>query len=136
MGYFKNLVIEEQERELQEEILQGNCTQEEEDEYAALLWASRHDNDADLDDIVEDLMEETCDAEVRTMNERKRQELREEQLAKEAGRRTLRVWRFLCSDNVDFAAIAPSESGAFRVLNAERPGVTAQTMGFTEVPAR
>ena len=78
MGYYKNLVIEEQERELQaarearamnraweEEILQGNCTQDEEDEYAALLYASyrMRDNDEDLDDVVEDLMEETCDAE-------------------------------------------------------------------------
>ena len=71
-----------------------------------------------------------------TMNERKRQELREEQFALGAGRRTLRNWRFLCSDNVDFEAIAPSESAAFRVLNAERPGVIAQTMGFTEIPFR
>ena len=77
-----------------------------------------------------------CPREDETMNERKRQELREERFALRAGRRTLRNWRFLCSDNVDFEAVAPSESGAFRVLNAERPGVTAQTMGFTEVRFR
>lgn len=47
------------------------------------------------------------------------------------------VYRFhyLCSDNTTFSAIAPTEAGAFRVLNAERPGVIAERfIGYTTCP--
>lgn len=43
-------------------------------------------------------------------------------------------WHYLCIDNATFSAIAPSEAGAFRVLNAERPGILATFDGCTSVP--
>jgi hypothetical protein len=36
-----------------------------------------------------------------------------------------RVWLFNCHDGETFSAVASTESGAFRVLNAERPGIHA-----------
>jgi len=46
------------------------------------------------------------------------------------------VWRyhFLCSDGEAFSAIAPTEDGARRVLNAERPGIYARFEGYTHCP--
>jgi len=40
-------------------------------------------------------------------------------------------WHYICDDGADFSAIAPSEAGAFRVLNAERPGMLAKFTGCT-----
>ena len=45
-------------------------------------------------------------------------------------------FHYVCSDGFTFSAIAPTEAGAFRVLNAERPGVLARFDGSTPVPAR
>jgi len=43
-------------------------------------------------------------------------------------------WHFLCDDNTTFSAISPSQSGALRVLNAERPGILFTLDGATSVP--
>lgn len=43
-------------------------------------------------------------------------------------------YHFLCDDNTTFSAIAPSQAGAWRVLNAERPGMGAKYDGATGVP--
>jgi hypothetical protein len=40
-------------------------------------------------------------------------------------------WHYICDDGASFSAIAPSEAGAFRVLNAERPGMRARFTGAT-----
>ena len=40
-------------------------------------------------------------------------------------------WDFLCADGAPFSAVAPSEAGALRVLNAERPGMHAMFEGRT-----
>lgn len=44
-------------------------------------------------------------------------------------------FHFLCGDGFTFSAIAPTESGALRVLNAERPSMPAAFAGRTPVPA-
>lgn len=36
---------------------------------------------------------------------------------------------YRCEDGQIFSAVAPTESGAFRVLNAERPGISAVGIG-------
>ncbi len=64
------------------------------------------------------------------MTERQRQEERAWRTCEYVYR-----WHYLCDDNVTFSAIAPSEAGAFRVLNAERPGMHARFDGCTSVPA-
>lgn len=38
-------------------------------------------------------------------------------------------WHFMCHDGEIFRAVAPSEDGAFRVLNAERPHIQAHLEG-------
>lgn len=65
------------------------------------------------------------------LNERKKQE-------HAAWRNNIYVYRFhfFCDDGETFSAIAPTENGAFRVLNAERPCMLAQLDGVTTVPAR
>lgn len=57
--------------------------------------------------------------------ERQRQELaaREQQPAHR--------WSYVCDDGEPFSAIAPSEGAAFRVLNAERPGMRVRFVGHT-----
>lgn len=59
--------------------------------------------------------------------ERQRQELtaREQQ--------HVHRWSYVCDDGEPFSAIAPSEGGAFRVLNAERPGMRARFVGYINV---
>lgn len=67
------------------------------------------------------------------MTERKRQHHKAVEVASsEHGN----VWRyhFDCDDGETFSAIAPSESGAFRVLNAERPGIGARFDGVSFCP--
>lgn len=39
------------------------------------------------------------------------------------------TWVFDCADGEVFRAIAPSQAGALRVLNAERPGIEARFTG-------
>ena len=39
------------------------------------------------------------------------------------------TWTFHCDDGEVFSAVARTESGAFRVLNAERPGSAAGFIG-------
>jgi len=43
-------------------------------------------------------------------------------------------WHFECDDGFSFSAIAPSESGALRVLNSERPGVQAKFTSCSPAP--
>jgi hypothetical protein len=43
--------------------------------------------------------------------------------------RSASTYHFECSDGEPFSAVAASEDGAFRVLNAERPGITATFTG-------
>lgn len=64
------------------------------------------------------------------MMERKRQEL----IA--FGNSAFSVYRYhyLCDDGTTFSAIASTESGAFRVLNAEIPGMIARFVDKTPVP--
>lgn len=49
-------------------------------------------------------------------------------------------WHFVCLVNdlneYTFSAIAPSRSGALRVLNAERPGIDARFDDCTSVPVQ
>lgn len=46
-------------------------------------------------------------------------------------------WHFLIDGGKEtFSAIAPSESGALRVLNAEKPGIHAKFDGCTSVPCK
>jgi hypothetical protein len=63
-------------------------------------------------------------------NERSKQEHAAWRTAKSVQR-----WHYICDDGETFSAIAPTEEGAFRVLNAERPGVGARFDGSTYVPA-
>ena len=44
-------------------------------------------------------------------------------------------WQYLCADGETFSAVAPTESGAFRVLNSERPGMLANFVGSLTVLA-
>lgn len=50
---------------------------------------------------------------------------RETQESLAAARGDGRVWVFDCHDGEGFSAVASTESGAFRALNAERPGILA-----------
>lgn len=56
---------------------------------------------------------------------------RQENVARLLGKGLLFTYR--CADAELFSAIAMTESGAFRVLNAERPGMTAELMTIREV---
>lgn len=47
---------------------------------------------------------------------------------------TVMRYHWVCADQTTFSAIAPSRDGAFRVLNAERPGMLARPDGSTVVP--
>lgn len=64
--------------------------------------------------------------------ERDKQEERERKLAARH-ERACREYVFRCFDGQPFRAIAPSESGAFRVLNAERPGMHADLLQVLNV---
>jgi hypothetical protein len=60
------------------------------------------------------------------MNERDRQEL----LAARSGDGvSAQEWLYECLNGEEFRAIAHTESGAFCVLNAERPGMPAEYLG-------
>ncbi len=48
--------------------------------------------------------------------------------------KSVRRFHFLCEDGETFSAIAPTEAGAFRVLNAERPSCRAEMIGATHCP--
>jgi hypothetical protein len=65
-------------------------------------------------------------------------ERRRQQLAAvaQAAVRATTVWRwhYVCADGETFSAIAPTEPGAFRVLNAVRPGMLARFDGVTACP--
>lgn len=67
----------------------------------------------------------------KTGTERHRQDLYEQHCAYSTQSRFLRVWNFKCEDGEFFSAIAPSESGAVRVLNSERPGMLARFLNQT-----
>lgn len=78
MGYYKRQIITEMDRFSEEEVLQGHCTPEEEEEYARLLRNTRllekqrlveralEDtglNAGEFAGLVEELLEDTNDAE-------------------------------------------------------------------------
>ncbi len=45
----------------------------------------------------------------------------------------VQLHEFICSDDYVFRAISATEGGAWRVLNAERPGMLADYCGFRSV---
>jgi hypothetical protein len=46
-----------------------------------------------------------------------------------------RTWTILCSDGRCFQCSAPTESGALRVLMAERPGIQIERISSADAPA-
>jgi hypothetical protein len=71
------------------------------------------------------------------MNElRAAEERSAERLAYGAGKRTVLLWALLCDDDTTFTAVARSAAGAYRVLTAERPGLSARVTGCTDLRFR
>lgn len=68
-----------------------------------------------------------------TSKERRAQRLLAIKEAKEKDNQFVYQWIFICEDEKTFRAIAQTEAGAFRVLNAERPGMEAYNIGHKKV---
>jgi hypothetical protein len=58
--------------------------------------------------------------------ERERQLKSAIEFSQKNGLKTISTFMYKCEDGNDFEAIAPTETGALRVLNAERPGMRAE----------